>query len=88
MLVFLVPHIKLVYLPSFSVFSTANHFDAFMWLQSMAARVALITGSTRELGIGLGIATILAKTGTAIILHGTRPPTTDEVQKHRVQLAK
>ncbi|XP_072047737.1 D-beta-hydroxybutyrate dehydrogenase-like [Amphiura filiformis] len=52
------------------------------------SRVALITGSTRERGIGLGVAKCLAKRGTAIVLHGTRDAKTEEVQKHVTELSK
>ncbi len=57
-------------------------------MSATSTRVALITGSTRELGIGLAVAKCLAKNGTSIILHGTRDEKTEEVQKHVTDITK
>jgi 3-hydroxybutyrate dehydrogenase len=50
---------------------------------SLSGRVAIVTGSTS--GIGLGIAEALAAEGAAIVLNGFGPA--DEIEKLRVDLA-
>ena len=50
---------------------------------SLTGRVAIVTGSTS--GIGLGIATALAEAGAAILLNGFAPP--DQVAAIRAELA-
>lgn len=54
----------------------------------LASKVALVTGSTRELGIGWGVARCLAGKGSAIILHGTREANTEAIEKCRSQLSR
>ncbi|MFO1450871.1 MAG: 3-hydroxybutyrate dehydrogenase [Opitutaceae bacterium] len=53
-------------------------------MSSLHGKVALVTGSTS--GIGLGIATVLARAGAKVMLHGLG--STEEVQRLRSELAR
>eukprot|EP00012_Vannella_robusta_P013844 CAMPEP_0206210934 /NCGR_PEP_ID=MMETSP0166-20121206/17834_1 /ASSEMBLY_ACC=CAM_ASM_000260 /TAXON_ID=95228 /ORGANISM="Vannella robusta, Strain DIVA3 518/3/11/1/6" /LENGTH=277 /DNA_ID=CAMNT_0053632685 /DNA_START=596 /DNA_END=1426 /DNA_ORIENTATION=+ len=48
----------------------------FIWREMLQGRVALVTGSTS--GIGLGVASCLAREGCSVVLHGSRDPSAAE----------